>query len=270
MLLPTGQGLKQEISLKTELNTRGKTLFLSLSIASLVFLMALTWVFWLFISPRVNELSKIAAIITYTSLRLFFSIITLGLTLILLTCWKEKNFLVTRFAVKLSINFLFPVTIFIGKLIGFKKDAIRTSFVKVNNSFIKALNTTFSPERVLILLPHCLQNFECKLRITTNINNCADCGKCDIGNLIKLAKKYNVKIAIATGGTLARKIIIENRPKFIIAVACQRDLVDGIQDVFPIPTYGVLNDRPNGPCVSTRVAVERVENIIKKVIGLHQ
>lgn len=71
---------------------------------------------------------------------------------------------------------------------------------------------------------------------------------------------------IATGGTLARKIIIENKPNFIIAVACQRDLVEGIQEVFPIPVYGVLNQRPEGPCVNTRVDVSKIEKALQNIL----
>ena len=116
-------------------------------------------------------------------------------------------------------------------------------------------------------MPHCLQNNDCPIRITNNINNCLRCGKCDIQELAKLSQKYNVAAAIATGGTLARRIIVENKPKFIIAVACPRDMVEGLKDVFPIPVYGVLNSRPNGPCISTRVDVEMIDNALQKLIN---
>jgi len=65
---------------------------------------------------------------------------------------------------------------------------------------------------------------------------------------------------------VARKIIVENRPKLVIAVACQRDLVSGIQEVFPIPTYGILNERPFGPCFNTTVDYKKIEYAIKNLI----
>ena len=46
---------------------------------------------------------------------------------------------------------------------------------------------------------------------------------------------------------MARQMVKEIRPKAIIAVACERDLTSGIQDVFPLPVIGVLNERPFGP-----------------------
>jgi len=66
-------------------------------------------------------------------------------------------------------------------------------------------------------------------------------------------------MAVATGGTLARQMVKQIRPKAIVAVACERDLTSGIQDVFPLPVVGVLNERPFGPCFNTRVDIKRVE-----------
>jgi hypothetical protein len=81
-----------------------------------------------------------------------------------------------------------------------------------------------------------------------------------------MKKEYGTKIAIATGGTLARKIIVQARPKCIIAVACQRDLVDGLLEVFPIPVYGILNEAPFGPCINTTVDVQKIKDFLNHFI----
>ena len=144
---------------------------------------------------------------------------------------------------------------------------MRESFIHLNNSFLRAIKTKFDSSQILILLPHCLQNTDCGIRITTDIYKCEKCGKCDIGKLTELSEKYNIPIAIATGGTLARKIIVENRPKFIIAIACQRDLVEGLREVFPIPVYGILNDRPEGPCFNTKVKVKKIDLALQNILN---
>ncbi|NJB08169.1 DUF116 domain-containing protein, partial [Clostridioides difficile] len=90
-----------------------------------------------------------------------------------------------------------------------------------------------------ILIPHCIQENSCKLKVTNDIDNCKECGRCNIGELIKLKEKTNVKIFVATGGTLARKIIMDTKPKAVVAVACERDLTSGIQDIKKIPVLGV-------------------------------
>ena len=57
------------------------------------------------------------------------------------------------------------------------------------------------------------------------------------------------------------------RPNAILAVACERDLTSGIQDVFPMPVIGVLNRRPNGPCFNTSVDIDAIEEEIKTFIS---
>ena len=54
-------------------------------------------------------------------------------------------------------------------------------------------------------------------------------------------------------------MVKQARPKAIVAVACERDLTSGIQDVFPLPVLGVLNERPFGPCFNTRVDMNKLE-----------
>ena len=100
------------------------------------------------------------------------------------------------------------------------------------------------------------------IKITGDVNKCARCGKCDIKDLADLAARRGVDIAVATGGTLARKLIVEKRPRFILAVACERDLTSGIRDAYPLPVIGVLNRRPPGPCFNTNIALAEVEKAL--------
>ena len=74
-------------------------------------------------------------------------------------------------------------------------------------------------------------------------------------------------MSVATGGTLARRIVVEKKPNIIIGVACERDLTSGIQDSYPIPVFGILNRRPNGPCYDTDVDLELVERGMVAVLG---
>ena len=254
----------QEYQKMKNLFKGNKHLFLLLFAISLILMMFVTTILWYFVSPRLHEISSLFAAVILTSLRVFYIIVLMGILLIFITSYSKFNLLISSFAVRLTIQFLFPVTMFIGRIAGISKEKIRNSFVHVNNSFIKKMKVESA--RILILLPHCIQNYDCPYRLTYNFENCAKCGKCNIGDIISLKEKYNVNLAIATGGTLARRIIMNVKPKFIIAVACERDLVDGIKDVFPIPVYGVLNDRPEGPCINTIVSIEKIEDTIKRVI----
>ena len=87
---------------------------------------------------------------------------------------------------------------------------------------------------------------------------------------MELSRKYRVQIAVATGGTLARKIVVETRPEVIIGVACERDLTSGIQDTYPIPVFGIFNRRPFGPCYDTDVDLDLVEKGLKTFLICEQ
>lgn len=167
----------------------------------------------------------------------------------------------------MSINFkivskMFPIITGIADMMGISKDEIRKVYIKLNNKYIYSNKYNLSAKDILILIPHCVQKNSCKLKVTNSIETCKQCGLCNIGDLVKLKEKTNVNIFVATGGTLARKIILENKPKAVIAVACERDLTSGVQDISNIPVLGVFNRRPNGPCVDTNIDIQEVEDAI--------
>ncbi len=176
----------------------------------------------------------------------------------------EKDLPFTQRIRGLGIKLFLPLMEILGPRLGISKERVRNSFIEINNRLLISGNRhKIEPERLLLLLPHCLQKADCQRRITTSIDNCQQCGKCDIDALVKLAQTYKVRIAVATGGTLARKIVRDYKPRIIVAVACERDLTSGIHDTFPLPVYGILNQRPEGPCWNTRVDVAEVEKALQ-------
>jgi hypothetical protein len=161
------------------------------------------------------------------------------------------------------IKLLLPLMSGVGKLCGVSKDQVRRSFIEINNQLVLAQHPRATPDKLLLLMPHCLQFHECEFRITGSTVHCQRCGQCPITGLVELSEKYQVGLAVATGGTLARRIVVERRPHLIIAVACERDLSSGIQDSYPLPVFGVVNQRPHGPCYDTMVDLEKVEEALK-------
>lgn len=165
----------------------------------------------------------------------------------------------------IAVKYFLPVFIFIGKLIGVSKEEVQHAFVRVNNELVLSYcRDGHPPDRILLLMPHCLQNSDCSVKITYKAENCKRCGKCVIKSLLELSERYNTALSVATGGTIARRIVVETRPDLIIAVACERDLTSGIRDTAPLPVYGIFNRRPHGPCFNTQVDIEAVEAVLKE------
>jgi hypothetical protein len=168
-----------------------------------------------------------------------------------------------RFRGLLLKGFFYPL-VTVARAVGVHKERVERSFIAVNNQLVLRSVRKIRPDRILILLPHCLQIDACEVRITRDIRNCQSCGRCPIAGLLELGERYNVHLSVATGGTIARRIIVEQRPQLIIAVACERDLTSGIHDAHPLPVYGILNDRPHGPCFNTRVDLTEVERALER------
>ena len=164
------------------------------------------------------------------------------------------------------IKFLFPLAVRIGKIFGIKRRQLEGSFIAVSNLIFMKSKIKVPANKLLVLVPHCLQLANCPHKITRDPNNCKRCGGCNIGDLMKLSEELGFIFFVATGGTLARQVVINNRPQAVLAIACERDLMSGIQDVYPLPAVGVLNIRPNGPCYNTRVDMDEVKKTLQQII----
>jgi uncharacterized protein len=194
-------------------------------------------------------------------------LLTLGLLILVTLLGHDVPF--SRPLRSISTKALLPILVVVGKLVGLRREEVQHAFVAVNNELVMAqCRNGHPPRRILLLMPHCLQDSECTVKITHRVENCKQCGKCPIKDLLEMSGRYGVDLAVATGGTIARRIVIERRPDLIIAVACERDLTSGIQDTTPLPVYGIFNERPFGPCLNTRVALDRVDSVLREIASM--
>ncbi|MBN2808766.1 MAG: DUF116 domain-containing protein [Deltaproteobacteria bacterium] len=211
-----------------------------------------------------NQLHPGLTLMAQTVAGLAFIFLSGIIAALILSIVLEKDLPFTQKIRGLGIKLFLPLMEILGPRLGVSKEDVRNSFIEINNRLlVSGQRHTILPERLLLLLPHCLQRADCQRRITTSIDNCQQCGRCDIDALIKLAQTYRIRIAVATGGTLARKIVRDYKPRIIVAVACERDLTSGIHDTYPLPVYGILNRRPEGPCWNTRVDVAEIEKALR-------
>jgi hypothetical protein len=163
------------------------------------------------------------------------------------------------------LKVVYPAFMLAGAFMKNRKESLQALVIRLNNMLV--LKEDFNVRKMLLLLPHCLQVDKCKIRLTHSIRNCEGCGKCGIKDLIEVADRNDLDIFVATGGNLARRIVSDVRPDAVVAVACERDLVSGIADSYPLPVLGIYNERPQGPCVNTMVDMNLVEDAIGRLGG---
>jgi hypothetical protein len=101
---------------------------------------------------------------------------------------------------------------------------------------------------LLVLIPRCL-------------------AKDALDGILEVAGRYEVPVFVATRGQLARRAIRERRPRAVVAVACERDMVSGIHDVAAkIPVLGLTMRLPSGPCKDAAVDLEKFETWVKTFV----
>lgn len=139
--------------------------------------------------------------------------------------------------------------VFLGKIFGLSRDRIGHAFILVYNRFEVLPPLIKDPLRLLLLLPRCVSRE-------------------NMVQLRELKERYGLSQVVALGGTEARKAIAQIRPKGIVAVACERDLLVGIKDLRGrIPVLAFVTRRPEGPCKNTLVDIEKIENAIRFFLG---
>lgn len=131
------------------------------------------------------------------------------------------------------------------------------------------------PEDRVLLLPHCLRHSEtCTAKTTSSGVICNDeCkNKCSIGRLRILAERLGYKgVCIAPGGSMALGYIKATLPKAIVAVACDKELEEGIEAVEEISSKLDIDYNPvlvtvpliKDGCVDTEVDEKEAMRVIK-------
>jgi len=246
-----------------------KRLFIGLLLSlEVVFALGL-FILWYIPSTGYENFGKSLSVFWGWTFGVILVVFTFGVLFLVAIILRGREVLGAKWLRGVLVRYLLPVITSVGKLFGIPKDDIRRSFIEINNELVRSSSFKAPPKRILILMPHCIQRDICPYRITVAVNNCRQCGKCDFNELTKVADRFGIEMTVATGGTLARRVVVETNPELIVGVACERDLASGIVDTYPIPVIGVLIDRPEGPCVNTRVNVDLVNDALETFLSEH-
>jgi len=255
------KGAKNLNNSKSELYGHNKRIFFFFAWISFVIFALFFISFFVLINPDAFMLKSFYWVILSLVI-LSISIVFYGIFILSISLLLRKNLLYPRFIFVFFIKIFPNIIASFWQFFGISKEKIQESFINVMNSLFLYRLKDKKPSNVLLLLPHCLQNHECPRKITWSIDNCVSCGKCSVGDLKKISQELDIDIFVATGGTVARRVVKDTRPDCILAVACPRDLSSGMIDTYPVPVYGILNERPFGPCFDTTISVQNVREIL--------
>jgi len=144
---------------------------------------------------------------------------------------------------------------------------MRRLLIRLSNALTRRRRVRVPARNLLLLVPHCLQNSGCQQNVSRDLDRCRRCGQCDMAALLALRDRYGLLCHMAGGGREALHYVEQPEVRAVVAVACEKELVDGIRASFPKPVLAVANQRPHGPCRDTRVDVAAVEAAVRELLG---
>ncbi len=129
-----------------------------------------------------------------------------------------------------------------------RRDWVENAAVKIYNALALARGRKVGKGELLLLIPRCLS-------------------KSALDGVLAIAGKYEVPVFVATRGQLARRVIRERRPRAVVAVACERDMVSGLHDVAgKIPVLGLTMTLPSGPCKDAGLNLAQLEEWVRAYV----
>jgi len=223
--------------------SESRNTFLYLSLIVLALFVVIVLLFWYLILPRFESFgSAWAVVITFTIGAAALFLVAWYVLLVVAGIWNRRYMTVCLTRGSRLFFLMLPFVTKLASSVGISKDRLSHSFIRVANELA---GPGKGPGPVLVLFPRCL--------------------RADIRSRSKeiCAQYEDVRLHTAPGGTEARKIIRDTSPGAIVAVACERDLIAGIQDVAPkIPVIGIPNTRPEGPCTDTTINTDELKEAI--------
>ncbi len=220
--------------------------------------------------PRLGEQVAVVFSALKVALGILLVLLFVGIVALVWVLSRRCHVAILQPAIHWTLRILLPVSLFLGKILRVPKDLLRGSYIAVHNRLIHLRKPEkVKSDRLLVLVPACLQRANCLRKVTGSVDNCHRCGQCPLGALLALRDRLGFSLVVCAGGTQARRAVVESNPQAVVAVACERDLLSGIIDVGTrLNVLGVINQRPKGPCFETEVDLGQLEEAVLSLIAM--
>jgi uncharacterized protein len=172
----------------------------------------------------------------------------LYLALLAASFYGGRNLLPERLMERGPYLQLMNYTSLLARALG-KRDWVEHAAIDVYNTLAERRGRRVGTGELLVLIPRCLS-------------------KQALDGVLEIAGRYEVPVFVATRGQLARRVIRERRPRAVVAVACERDMMTGLRDVAgKLPVLGLTMQLPNGPCRDASIDLAQMEKWVQGLVG---
>ncbi|HET9386569.1 MAG TPA: DUF116 domain-containing protein [Gemmatimonadales bacterium] len=172
----------------------------------------------------------------------------LYLILLAASYYGGRNLLPERLMERGPYLQLMNYTSLLARVFG-KRDWVEHAAIDVYNTMAERRGRRVGKGELLVLIPRCLS-------------------KQALDGVLEIAGRYEVPVFVATRGQLARRVIRERRPRAVVAVACERDMMTGLRDVAgKLPVLGLTMQLPNGPCRDASIDLDQMEKWVQGLVS---
>ena len=201
------------------------------------------------VGPRLADLWSPASRVLWIALAVLSAGQWLYWFLLVASYYAGKNLLPERLLERGPYLKLMNYTSILARAFG-KRDWVEHAAIDVYNTLAERRGRKVGKGELLVLIPRCLS-------------------KQALDGVLEVAGRYDVPVFVATRGQLARRVIRERRPRAVVAVACERDMMTGLRDVAgKLPVLGLTMQLPNGPCRDAAIDLTQMEKWVRGLVGL--
>ena len=217
------------------------------SALTLVLLLGVVALGLFLLGPRLGAVHSQTPAVLWSALLVAGSVLWLWWILLLVSFLAGRSLLPERLAERGPFLPLMRLTSRLAGRFG-RRDWVENAAVKVYNALAASRGRKVGQGELLLLIPRCLS-------------------KVTLDGVLGIAGKYGVPVFVATRGQLARRVIRERRPRAVVAVACERDMVSGLHDVAgKIPVLGLTMTLPSGPCKDAALDLVQLEQWVRSYV----
>jgi uncharacterized protein len=200
------------------------------------------------IGPRLGAIWAPLPKVLWTALASLAGLATLYLGVVVASYYGRRNLLPERLLERGLYLQLMSFTSRTARAFR-KRDWVEHAAIDVYNTLAARRGRTVGKGELLVLIPRCLS-------------------KQALDGVLEIAGRYEVPVFVATRGQLARRVIRERRPRAVVAVACERDMMTGLRDVAgKLPVLGLTMQLPNGPCRDAAIDLEQMEKWVQGLVA---
>ena len=200
------------------------------------------------IGPRLALFWSPLQTVLWIALAVFAVVQWLYLTVLVASYYSGRNLLPERLMERGPYLQLMNYTSLLARAFG-KRDWVEHAAIDVYNTLAERRGRRVGKGELLVLIPRCLS-------------------KQALDGVLEIAGRYEVPVFVATRGQLARRVIRERRPRAVVAVACERDMMTGLRDVAgKLPVLGLTMQLPNGPCRDASIDLDQMEKWVQGLVA---